>query len=70
MSPGTLYPALHRLERDGYLRREARVVYGRMRKYYVVTPKGGVALLEARHKIAELVAEVMDGETPNRERIG
>ena len=59
ISPGTLYPTLHSLERDGYLRSERRVVGGKMRKYYTIT-KSGLELLErSREKIRELVDEVM-----------
>ena len=39
LSPGTLYPTLHRLERDGYLERESKVVKGKARNYYTITEK-------------------------------
>jgi DNA-binding PadR family transcriptional regulator len=61
LSPGTLYPTLHRLHEQGYLAREERVVGGRRRKYYTITEKGQAALEEARRKIAELVGEVLGG---------
>jgi PadR family transcriptional regulator, regulatory protein PadR len=60
LSPGTLYPLLHNLEAAGYLRREDRVVEGKVRKYYEITPLGEEALAEARSKIQELVEEVME----------
>lgn len=60
LSPGTLYPALHALERDGYLSREVRVVEGRQRKYYRITDRGQLVLVEARGRIGELVNEVLD----------
>lgn len=60
LSPGTLYPALHVLERDGYLRREVRVIEGRQRKYYRITDRGQMVLVEARGRIAGLVHEVLD----------
>lgn len=59
ISPGTLYPTLHGLEGSGYLISEERVVAGRRRKYYLITPKGQEALEEARARIAELVHEVL-----------
>jgi PadR family transcriptional regulator PadR len=62
LSPGTLYPTLHRLHEQGYLAREVRVVGGRVRKYYTITDKGQTALSEARYKIAELVSEVLEGQ--------
>jgi DNA-binding PadR family transcriptional regulator len=60
LSPGTLYPLLHSLEATGYLRREDRVVGGKVRKYYTLTPTGYAALEEARAKIRELVDEVLE----------
>jgi len=59
LSPGTLYPTLHRLSREGYLESSSRVVGGKVRIYYTVTERGLVALDEARRKIAELVDEVL-----------
>jgi PadR family transcriptional regulator PadR len=64
VSPGTVYPILHELEHAGYLRREDRLVQGKIRKYYRITPQGKHALEEARVKIAELVNEVLQGEEP------
>jgi PadR family transcriptional regulator PadR len=66
LSPGTLYPLLHSLEEQGYLVREARVVEGRVRKYYVITEEGRAALQEAKRKIAELVHEVLEEEDDTR----
>jgi len=60
ISPGTLYPTLHRLERDGYLESSSRVVNGRARKYYQATGEGKRVLEESRRRIRELVAEVME----------
>lgn len=59
LSPGTLYPTLHRLEMDGYLSVQRQVVDGKMRKYYAITEQGMAVLEEARDKIAELVDEVL-----------
>ncbi|MCL4371368.1 MAG: PadR family transcriptional regulator [Chloroflexi bacterium] len=64
LSPGTLYPMLHDLEKSGYLIREDRLVGGKIRKYYRATPLGEQALEEARARIRELVAEVLEGEGP------
>jgi PadR family transcriptional regulator, regulatory protein PadR len=64
ISPGTLYPVLHQMETAGYLVREARVVNGKIRKYYTATDRGKQVLIEARLKIAELVAEVVEGRGP------
>ena len=64
LGPGTLYPALHSMERVGYLAHEDRVVGGKVRKYYTITDQGRGALQEARTKIGELVREVVQGEGP------
>ena len=60
LSPGTLYPLLHNLEAAGYLQREDRLVEGKIRKYYEITPLGEDALREARAKIQELVEEISE----------
>ena len=59
LSPGTLYPTLHRLAREGYLSVERKVAGGRVRKYYAITEQGIAALEEAKSKITELVDEVI-----------
>lgn len=60
VSPGTLYPTLHRLERMGFLKRSERVESGRRRKYYTATPAGKKALERSRRQIRELVEEVLE----------
>jgi len=62
VSPGSLYPTLHAMERRGLLQREERVEEGRRRKYYTATEQGRTALAEIRPKIAELVREVLHEE--------
>lgn len=64
LSPGKLYPVLHRLAEAGYLRRLDRVVNGKVRKYYVLTRRGGVALEGARAKVGELVGELLESRVP------
>ncbi|GBE01162.1 lineage-specific thermal regulator protein [bacterium BMS3Bbin06] len=59
LSPGTLYPMLSRMERDGFLTSRKETESGRVRKYYRITGKGGNALKEAKEKIGELVNEVL-----------
>jgi PadR family transcriptional regulator PadR len=66
LSPGTLYPLFHDLESTGYLKREDRVVEGKVRKYYAITPLGVRALDEARERIVELVDEIMEGDGRRR----
>jgi PadR family transcriptional regulator PadR len=59
VGPGTLYPTLHLLEELGYLRSRPRIVQGRWRKYYKATAGGRKVLAEARQRLLELVAEVI-----------
>ena len=58
LSPGTLYPILHGLEKDGYLVSEKQVVQGKVRKYYRATETGKEALREASTKVLELIKEI------------
>ncbi len=58
LSPGTLYPILHKLERQGYLQAERQVVNGKIRKYYTATARGRSALVEAYAKARELLDEI------------
>ena len=58
LSPGTLYPLLHALEREGFLRAEQKVVEGKVRKYYRATRSGKAALAEALGKARELLGEI------------
>lgn len=59
ISPGTLYPTLHRLESEGLLTSKQRVVGGRTRRVYRVTAAGKRALQEDRAALQELADEVL-----------
>ncbi len=58
LSPGTLYPILHELKQENLLTSEARVVAGKLRKYYRLTPTGRAALKEGKSKAQELLEEI------------
>lgn len=58
MSPGTLYPLLHSMEGKGLLSKEERIVEGKVRKYYGITPLGEEILVEAKKKAYELFKEI------------
>ena len=60
ISPGTLYPTLHRLEGEGLLTSEQRVVDGRTRRVYRATRAGKRALEQDRKALRELAREVLD----------
>jgi DNA-binding PadR family transcriptional regulator len=62
LSPGTLYPLLHGLERRGYLR-SSKVRSGRwVRRMYRATSSGRRALALAREKVDELLGELLEHE--------
>ena len=67
ISPGTLYPTLHRMEEAGLLLSRQEVVGGRPRRVYRATTAGLDALADGRRSVAELAAEVLP-RTPERER--
>jgi PadR family transcriptional regulator PadR len=61
ISPGTLYPVLHCLEKKGYLR-STEIRNGKsLRKLYRATPLGRKALNSAKSKVRELFHELIEG---------
>lgn len=51
---GTLYPVLHRLEKEGLIRGQWQVLpSGRQRKYYRITDKGRSVLVERQSQWRE-----------------
>ena len=51
VTEGALYPTLHKLEAEGFLTTETKMVDNRVRKYYALTREGNA---EARNKVTEL----------------
>jgi PadR family transcriptional regulator PadR len=62
LSPGTLYPLLHGLERKGYLRSSNERSGKSSRRMYQATPLGRKALAAARQKVSELFGELLEDE--------
>ena len=62
ISPGTLYPVLHSLEKKGYLRASEHRSGKSRRKVYRATPLGRRALRAAKTKVRELFRELIEGE--------
>ena len=58
VSPGTLYPLLHRMEERGWLASEKRGEGTRAPRAYSLTPKGEQVLDTVRAALRELVREV------------
>jgi len=59
ISPGTLYPTLHRMEEGGLLASRGVVVAGRRRRVYRTTAAGDSALAAMRAALSELADEVL-----------
>jgi PadR family transcriptional regulator, regulatory protein PadR len=60
LSPGTLYPILHALERKGYLRSTEKRDGSQARRLYRATPAGRKALVAAKVKVRELFGELFE----------
>lgn len=58
IGPGTLYPLLHGLERNGLLKSSLKTVEGRRRRVYKITSAGRKALEKATVKVDELHHEL------------
>ena len=59
VSPGTIYPILHSLEKEGFLKSRKKNVRGKIRKYYKITVNGEKLLQDSRKKIKKLIKEVI-----------
>ena len=62
ISPGSLYPLLHGLERKGYLRSREKRNGRSLRKEYRATALGRRALAEVQEKVRELFRELIEGK--------
>lgn len=61
ISPGTLYPLLHGLEKKGYISATEHRDGKSLRKVYRATPLGRKALTAAKAKVREFMGELMEG---------
>lgn len=59
ISPGTLYPMLHRLAHRGYLVGRQTTEGRTRRRLYRITPKGRNALRHVRYHVHELFGELI-----------
>ncbi|HXA30763.1 MAG TPA: PadR family transcriptional regulator [Acidimicrobiales bacterium] len=64
ISPGSLYPTLHKMETEGLIRSRQQVVNGRARRSYVATAKGRRTLASAKRQLRELADEVLGDGPP------
>jgi DNA-binding PadR family transcriptional regulator len=59
ISPGSLYPTLHRMEEEGLLSSRTEVVAGRSRRTYTATAEGRRELAATIVQLRELAREVL-----------
>jgi PadR family transcriptional regulator PadR len=67
VSPGTLYPLLHRMEKTGWLKSAGKTVRSKYRRYYRITKRGREALHDARPKLSAFVAGIIDSSPSSPE---
>ncbi|RZU39255.1 DNA-binding PadR family transcriptional regulator [Edaphobacter modestus] len=62
ISPGTLYPILHGLEKRGYLKSEEERSGRSVRRLYKITASGRRALKTSKLRVRELFGELIEGK--------
>jgi len=62
LSPGTLYPLLHSLEKKGLLRSHEHLKAGKIRRIYKSTTSGRKALSMAKEKVRALFGVLFENE--------
>ena len=68
ISPGSLYPTLHNLEKAGLLRSSLKVFKGRVRRYYDITAAGQSCLTEVKETLDGVVKTLFLADpTPTRD---
>jgi DNA-binding PadR family transcriptional regulator len=55
ISPGTLYPTLHALEKAGLCKSKIKIYKGRVRRYYQITDQGRFTLDETRDIVVNVL---------------
>ena len=60
LSPGTLYPALSRMEHNGWLKRMGAATHARARQTFRITREGSQLLEALRRDVTELYREVVE----------
>jgi DNA-binding PadR family transcriptional regulator len=70
LSPGTLYPALERMERNGWLERSGDAAHARARQAFRITSEGRRLLKTLRGEVTELYEEVVLGREPEHHEAG
>jgi PadR family transcriptional regulator PadR len=68
LSPGTLYPLLHSMEKKGLLRSHERLKAGKIRRMYRSTARGRHALSIAKEKVYELFGVLFEDKPKRKGR--
>ncbi|HEX7353890.1 MAG TPA: helix-turn-helix transcriptional regulator, partial [Mycobacteriales bacterium] len=58
LAEGSIYPALHRLEKSGLIASSVHVAQGRRRRVYALTARGREAFAAQRHEWQGFVASM------------
>lgn len=69
LSPGTLYPALGRMEKNGWLARTGDAPHARARQTFRITSEGRRVLKMLRREVSELYEELVLGREPEHPRM-
>jgi PadR family transcriptional regulator, regulatory protein PadR len=59
ISPGTLYPLLHQMEKSGWVKSSGKTVKGKRRRYYRLTKKGRARLQEALGEVQQFLSGIL-----------
>ncbi len=68
-SPGSIYPVLHELEREGLVEEETLIVKGRVRKIYKLTRKGMEQIAKQLDLFTEIINRILGIITEARKSI-
>jgi PadR family transcriptional regulator len=66
VSPGTLYPLLHELEKAGWVKSKGKTVKGKRRRYYRLTRKGRAQLDQALSALERFLDGIRPSAPPAR----
>jgi PadR family transcriptional regulator PadR len=58
LAEGSLYPALYKLEAEGYLETSTEIVDGRVRKYYSLSSEGESRAISSTREAAEFIEKL------------
>lgn len=65
ITEGALYPALHKLEAEGYLEVEMDKVEGRVRKYYKLTESGEIETVSRMQELENFIKNMQTIVNPS-----